>query len=130
VTECSQEGLCHIARLQARLADTGVKHAFETLMTALEQHKRIEIAPSSRGNLSVINLCLDGRRSMAFRGTKSWIAWYFRKPGFAQRLFSRQNILGNFRNNNPFENLRAQEIWIKVRTETEAQDILRFIKVI
>lgn len=130
MSECSQEGLFHIARVQARLAENGVKQAFEKLMMALEQQKRFEIVPSSQGKFSVINLCLDGRRSMAFRGTKSWIAWYFRKPGFEQRLFSRQNILETFRSNDPFQNLRAQEIWIKVRTETEAQDVLRFIKVI
>lgn len=130
MAECSQEGLFHIARVQARLADTAVKQAFEKLMTALEHHKRFEIVPSSRGNFSVTSLCLDGRRSMAFRGTKSWIAWYFRKPGFEQRLFSRQNILENFRSNDPFEDVRVQENRIKLRTETEAQDVLRFTKAI
>ena len=117
----------HLTRVSERLGDDGVKQAFKFLLDRLHLQSRFELLGSPHGAYSAINLCLDGSRCYAFRGTKSWIAWYFRRPAFRTNLVNRDQVLRHFIAHDPFENNNANEIWIKIRSQEDAILVLDFI---
>jgi hypothetical protein len=117
----------HVQRVFARLGDDGVKRAFNLLLERLHEQSGFELLASSHGAFSAINLCRDGARCYAFRGTKAWIAWYFRQPALRSHFVDRGRILQHFAAHEPKENARVGEIWIKLKTPQDARRVLDFV---
>lgn len=117
----------HLERIERRLGDQSVKLAFSSILETLRRQNRFELETSPNGAYSVLNLRYNDRRCYALRGTRGWIAWYFRKPAFEEEIVTRQSVLSTFVDSEPFKNDSAEEIWIKVRTPREATRVLDFI---
>lgn len=117
----------HVQRIFDRLGDEGVKRAFNVLIDELQAQTKFDLEASSRGAYSAINVRHNHDRCYAFRGTKSWIAWYFRKPAFQQRLIDRSGVLQHFAELAPFESVGAGEIWVKIKNPADAHRVVEFI---
>ena len=117
----------HVQRVFDRLGDDKVKLAFKVLLERFNEQTQFELLASPHGAFSAINLCRDGARCYAFRGTKAWIAWYFRQPAFRKHLIIREKVLHHFDAHDPYENTRAGEIWIKLKSPSDALRVLDFI---
>jgi len=125
----TEEDRFHIQRISARLGDEGVKRAFGVLLKRLSAQTRFEVRGSPHGAFSDINVKYLGRRCYAFRGTKSWIAWYFRKPSFQEGLADPEKVVSSFSEFDPFENPSKGEIWVKIKTPEDARLVLEFVEI-
>jgi len=77
----SRGELDHLVRLYDRLETEDVKAAFFMLTTLLFS-SGCALRPASQGSFSVLQVHLKARNVCAFKGAKSWIRFYFRKPYF------------------------------------------------
>lgn len=122
-----EKTMFHIRRIEARLGADGVVKAFEVLLRDLADQSRFELEATSHGAFSALALRYGGRRCHEFRGTRNWIAWYFRKPAFQQRLTTRAEVLETFRFADPRYNARVEEVWVKIRTPQDAKRVLSHV---
>ena len=121
----TKQEIYHLARVAERLESDGVKEAFLLMVTTLYRGKGYRLRPASQGAFSVLQIRISEKNCFAFKGAKSHLRFYFRKPCFDAGYCDEHVIFERFPK---AEKVQGFEVALNVETFDDANDLLVFLK--
>jgi hypothetical protein len=114
----------HLLRLFNRLSGDEVKQVFFHLLNTIYIRYGDKVHPASQGAFSVVQIRPNDRNCFAFKGAKSWIRWYFRKPAFEDGLADGDELLQLFPT---AEVVQGGEIAVNIHNFDDANKVLNYL---
>ena len=124
-------GLSKAARedLDARIKDSGTRAAFVRLTKGLESLGTLTFRPNINGHKKAVHLSSGRVSYFSFIANNHWLLWYFRAPGFRDRIFSWEGLREQFPDIEPSKRTDPEktEGVLRISSEEQADAVLEFI---
>ena len=117
------------AELIGRIGDQSVLQAFEIIVSGMEKLDRFHLTPNISGQKKSLHFKTGNVSYFAFIANRSWLLWYFRRPGVNNGIFDFDELQGVFPSLefSTRADPQKREGLLRIHNENEAMQVLTFV---